>query len=104
MQGGAKYVYQKICQTVRSVSGYVWNENNEDPEPRWMCPNCNGYKINKFNHIIEVFHFRNMQFYENWKEFGAKTYHRHYYIKDTEDYFNNYDTLQWDNLISEYKS
>ncbi|MGM0495436.1 MAG: zonular occludens toxin domain-containing protein [Bacillota bacterium] len=90
--------YQKACKKC----GFVWAENNEEPEPRWECLKCGSYHINKFNHIIEVFHFRNMKYYENWKEFGMRSYHRHYYIKDIEDYFGNYDTLQWENLISDY--
>ena len=90
--------YQKTCLKC----GYTWQEHNEVPETCWNCPKCNSTRIKKHNHIIEVWHFKDMQIYENWKLYGMKTYHRHYFIKDIEDYFSNYDTLQWDNMISEY--
>ena len=101
---GATSVHYHVCHFQKECSkcGYTWNENNETFEPLWECPKCNGYKIQKFNHIIEVWHFKNIEAYNGWKVWGERSYHRHYYIKDIEKYFKNYSTLQWDNLISDY--
>lgn len=89
--------YQKACKSC----GYIWNEHNEVPEPKWTCPRCGSESIQKFNHIIEVWHFSSMRSYDMWYEFGAKTYHSHYYINDIESYFPRYNTLQWDDLFSD---
>jgi len=90
--------YTKHCKKC----GYKWKENNEISEPIYRCPKCNNIYINKINHIIETWHFNSFQNYELWKEFGKKTYHKHYYINDIEQYFSYYNTLQWENLISDY--
>ena len=89
--------YQKSCQKC----GYTWNETNDDPEPIFECPSCRSFKIVKHNHRIEVYHFANINAYTGWKEFGLKTFHRHYFINDIEDYFKFYSTYQWENLLSE---
>jgi predicted Zn-ribbon and HTH transcriptional regulator len=89
--------FQKTCMDC----GHVWNEHNEVSEPRWTCPKCGSATIQKFNHIIEVWHFSSMRSYDAWFEFGMKTYHSHYYINDIESYFNKYNTLQWDDLFSD---
>jgi len=80
--------------------GKKWKEHNDMPEPQWNCTRCKSHNIKKFNHIIEVFHFRNMDFFLDWEQDGRPTYHRHYYVRDIEKYFGNYDTLQWDNMFS----
>jgi len=100
----ATSVHYHICHyTKRCVKcGLTWKENNECPESIWACPKCESTDINKFDHVIEVWHFANMRKYLEWKDFGAKAYHRHYFITDIEDYFCNFFTLQWDNLISDY--
>lgn len=88
--------YQKRCKKCE----YTWKENNETPEQKWQCPKCQHFQIKKENHVIEVWHFANMSKYEGWK-MGFPTYHRHYFVPDIETYFPYYDTLQWENLISE---
>jgi len=90
--------YNKICKKCK----YVWSENNEIAEPRYQCPKCNNIHIHKHNHRIETFHFHSFKAYEDWKELGMKTYHKHYFINDIEKYFPYYNTLQWENLISDY--
>jgi hypothetical protein len=89
--------YKKVC----SKCGYSWKENNETPEQRWECVSCGSYYIKKENHVIECWHFANIQKYDAWKMMGMQTFHRHYFINDIEQYFKHYSTLQWDNLISE---
>lgn len=90
--------YNKTCRRC----GYTFGENNENPEPRYICPKCNGRRLDKHSHTIEVWHFDSENSYLAWKTMGMKSFYRHYYIHDIEKYFNYYDTLQWDNLISEY--
>jgi len=90
--------YVKTCKKC----GVSWQENSDNPEPIWQCPRCASFGIKKHSHVVEVWHFANMTSYIGWKEYGMNTYHKHYLIHDIEDYFPLYDTLQWDNLFSEY--
>lgn len=93
-----------VCHYIKSCKAcsFSWRENSEMPEPAWTCLNCGTPHIKKHSHVIEVYHFNSMDSYLVHKQFGSQTYHKHYFIKDIEDYFNFYDTLQWDNLFSEY--
>lgn len=92
------YHYKKTCKTC----DHVWAEHSEMPEPRLQCPRCGNFEIKKFGHNIEVWHFANMNAYTGWKEFGAKSFYKHYIINDIEKYFKFYDTLQWDNMFSSF--
>jgi len=89
--------YWKSC----FLCGLTWREHNDISEPVWKCRNCGDNKIKKHNHRIEVWHFRNMEFFNNWDMFGSKTFHKHYFVNDIEQVFNLYDTFQWDNMFSE---
>jgi len=90
--------YNKTCKKCY----HVWLENNEIAEPKYQCPKCNNIHIIKHHHRIETFHFHSFRAYEEWKEYGLKTYHKHYFINDIEKFFPYYNTLQWENLISDY--
>ena len=90
--------YQKTCKKCM----YTWGETSDTAEPQWVCPVCGHYQIKKHSHQIEVFHFQNMFTYQGWKEYGMKSYHRHYIIEDIENYFNLYNTLSWENMSSEF--
>ena len=90
--------YYKLCKKC----GLTWKENSEMPEGWLECPKCKSYNIKKFNHILEVWHFPNISYYNMWKDFNQKTFYKHYYLYDIENYFHLYDTLQWDNLFSEF--
>ena len=89
--------YLKTCQKC----GNVYRENNDHPDPIFQCPNCSSWDIVKHSHIIEVWEFSNMDKYKAWDEFRYRTYFKHYYVNDIENYFSLYNTLQWDNLISD---
>ena len=91
------------CHYIKSCTGcgYRWKETNETPEQRWTCGRCQSSKIKKGHFAIEVWHFANIQKYDAWKTMGIQTYHRHYFVNDIEKYFPYYNTLQWDNLITE---
>ena len=87
--------YRKTCKSCSAT----WSENSEMPEPRMECPRCSGWKLVKHSHIIEVWHFKGMDAFTAFKDFGMKTSYRHYYINDIEDYFHLYETYQWENLF-----
>jgi len=89
--------YNKTCKKC----GCTWYENNENPEPAYNCKSCGSGQIKKHNHKIEVWHFKNVQLYLDWFEFGRKTYHKHYMVNDIEKYFPHYNTMQWENFISD---
>jgi len=81
--------------------GFRWYENNETADKMKECPICGNWKIKKQNHLLEVFYFKDLSLFENWKNIGDKTYYKRIYIKDIEKIFGNYDTLQWDDLVSD---
>ena len=89
--------YIKECQKCKSR----YRECNETVEKIYYCPECNSTKIKEINHEIEAFHFSSIEQYDLWKNFGVKTYHRHYVIKDIVNYFGKYDTLQIEDLLTE---
>lgn len=88
--------------------GTKWQEHSDMPEKLWECPYCGHYKLLKHDHVIEIWKFATMDSYIMWKEWGYtgekgnRPYYSHFFIYDIEQYFPLYDTLQWDNLFSEY--
>jgi len=90
--------YWKSCKSCSSN----WHETSEDPEPRFSCPVCGSHEIKKGRFSIELFHFKSMDLFNGWKNYGMKSYYNHYFLKDVERYFNVYDSLQWDNMFSKY--
>lgn len=93
-----------VCHYIKSCDfcHISWSENSEHPEPLLYCPQCKRVNIKKHSHIIEVWHFSSMEMFYHWKFSKLKTYHKHYLVKGIEKYFTMYDTLQWDNLFSDY--
>lgn len=91
--------FQKTCKNC----GASWRENTEMPETIKFCPTCRSINLVKHNHIIEVFKFVSVANYEAWKFNGVTTFYQRYLIYDIEKYFENYDTLQWENLFEEYR-
>ncbi len=91
-----------ICHFYKSCKecGVTWNENSEMPEGYIICPVCSSNDITKHSHRIECWNFPNMQLFQMWFQFGQKTFYKHYYINDIEDYFKHYNTLAWDNMFS----
>jgi hypothetical protein len=76
-------------------------ENNEMPEPLENCPRCMTRMI-KHQHLIECWHFSDYMQFVQWKYLGKhRTYYKHYYITDIEKVFRHYNTLQWENFITE---
>ena len=89
--------YQKTCLKC----GVTWQENNEMPEPQYVCPRCGSHKVKRHTFVIEKWSFQGMNQFMMFKYRGQKTYYEHFLIHDIEQSFPMYDTLQWDNLISE---
>jgi predicted Zn-ribbon and HTH transcriptional regulator len=82
--------------------GYSWKETNEMPIKEFECPNCKSFNIDKTKNVIEIFEFRNTDDYQRFEEYNLKTYFKRYYITDIRKIFGNYNTLQWDDLLSNY--
>lgn len=89
--------YKKECEKC----GAVHLENNESAEKVVRCHACGHRKLKVHSHVIEVYVFENVDKYEQWKLMDEKTYYDRYFITDIHEYFPYYDTLQWDNLLSE---
>ena len=92
-----------VCRYIRQCSDCFtyWRETSEQTEPRKNCPNCNGYNLIKKGHQIEIYKFPGMSEYMDWKFLREGSYYDHLIIKDIEQYFPLYDTLQWENLITD---
>lgn len=90
--------YKKTCRKC----GFSWNENSEMPEASYECLKCGYPNIFKHSYAIEVYCFANINAYNIWNDFSNKTYYNHFLINDIEKYFKLYNTLQWDNLFSEF--
>ena len=89
--------YKKECNRC----GAIHLENNETPEKVQRCMNCAYEHLTMHSHVVEVFVFENLEKYEQFELFNEKTYYDHYFTLDIVQYFPYYDTLQWDNLLSE---
>jgi hypothetical protein len=89
--------YKKNCNDC----GTVWRENSAMPELIKMCPCCGSYDLLKNGHMIEIWEFSSMPEYNNWMAFGQETYYKHYFVRNIEQYFPLYNTLQWNNMFSE---
>lgn len=87
--------YSKKCKDC----GQEWRENTEMPEGYYRCIQCGSMNLKKYKHRAEVYRFRGMNEYQNWRDFQEKSYFHHYMINDIENYFGLYNTLQWSNLF-----
>ena len=85
-----------------SKCGHRWNESNETANKFYRCPKCNDWHIHKIKFFIEVYCFKNIDAFNMFYEGGVKTYYSRYMINNIESIFNNYNTLQWDDMMSEF--
>lgn len=90
--------FDKQCQQCK----YSWHETSEASEPQWNCPRCGSNTIKRTRFYIEIWHFTSMARFMDWRYLSHKTYHRHYLVRDIEQYFPLYNTLQWDNLFENF--
>ena len=100
----ATNIVYTICHFMKTCEecGATWTENSEMPEGYIICTKCSSNKLQKHSHKIEVWHFPNMQKFLAWHQMGMKTYYKRYVVNDIEKYFSMYNTLQWDNLLSDF--
>lgn len=90
--------YKMQCQKCH----YSFTESNETSNKRENCPACNSTRLKRMQSIIEVYEFKNMDEYMRWIEYNEKRYYNRYFIKDIHTIFSHYNTLQWDDLVSDY--
>lgn len=100
----AQQIRYHICHYIKTCKecDVSWRENSEMPEILWSCPSCNSSKVLKHSHQIEIWKFYKINNFQMWKDYNMKTFYSHYIVNDIEKYFPMYNTLQWDNLFSEY--
>lgn len=91
--------YRACCEHCH----FYWRENSEFPKDlkRDFCPFCGSITVKK-DLCIEVFHFSGTDDYWEFYFNKRKTYYSHYILRNVDSYFPMYDTLQWDNLFSQY--
>ena len=89
--------FQKLCKRC----GFCWNENSDYPEPITKCFKCGGWQLTRFNFVLEVWHFSDVNKMDLFQTMGMKTYHKHYYVTDSEDYMDKYNTLQIDDMLGD---
>jgi len=89
--------YTKQC----NKCGMMWRENSQMPELLEICPRCAHYGVKEGGHVIEVWKFDSMKSFLMWMDFGSRSYYAHTFISGVNRYFRFYDTLSWDNLVSD---
>jgi thymidine kinase len=90
--------YKQKC----SKCHHEQQETNETPIKMTVCPVCNSWYIKRYNSMIEVYHFSNVESFNRWYETKQKTYFARNCITDIHTVFTHYDTFQWADLISNY--
>jgi len=84
----------------KQCHGYVW-EHSDMPRPVDACPRCGCRKLTRIGHIIEVWEFASMDLAEAFYYQSARTWYTHYIIRDVHRWFDEYDTLQWEDMVSD---
>ena len=90
--------YKMKCSKCKST----WQENNEQADIKFNCPRCNSHFIKRIKSYIEIYKFKNIDLFNSWYNMRYKGYYSHYMISDIEKIFGNYETLQFNDLFSEY--
>jgi len=100
----ATSIHYHMCHYKRTCSKCNFNfwETNEIYQKPKLCPRCQNRRMTKSEFVIEKWEFDSMENLDIWLDHKLKTYKKHYFIIDIEDYFPHYNTYQWENLISEY--
>jgi hypothetical protein len=79
-----------------------WWEHNEMANKFLKCPRCNDWRIKRIKSNIEVMCFKNVDHFAAYKENGIKSYYKRYMILNIESIYNNYISLQWEDMLSEF--
>lgn len=92
-----RYMCYKSCQRCR----LTWSEDSDMPEQFNYCRRCKCQDLNIWNEKIKVFYFVNWLNFEEWRLFNKKQPFKIMMIHGIKKYYGLYDTLQWDDLLSE---
>lgn len=90
--------YQKGCNDC----GHSWSESSETAEKLSYCTRCMGHNLEKFNHEIHIHYFSNIMSFYQWQYYNKRVQIRIQVLKNMDKYFKYYNTVQWDNMFSEY--
>ena len=90
--------YIKRCRNCMTQ----YYENNETADKVRYCKVCDDHRIDKIKCNIEIYKFTSVDKYTIFSEFGAKSYYKHLLIRDIERVFDKYDTLQWDDMFTDF--
>jgi hypothetical protein len=86
------YIYQCLKCRYKYIS-------NSEMSLCDICPNCRSPNVYKIKTRIEVWQFNNMEDFEIFKFLKKKTYFNRFTVDHPEKIYNNFDTMQWDNLF-----
>ena len=91
--------YTKECRQC----GWKRRENTDSPRQKDICMRCKGHELFKKDYVIHRFSFASVPLFDLWKATGeSSAYFEYKKIKGSEKFFKNYDTLQMDDLFSDY--
>lgn len=90
--------FNKQCR----ICGCQWRENSDMPEQRNTCRNCGSHELFKHSYKTLMFKFASVYAFDQWREMRLNTAYKIRWIKGSERYFKNYDTLQIDDLFSDF--
>lgn len=75
----------------------MW-QSNDEPVQMWRCPVCERETTTaKVN--IELWLFDHINKFYDWYDAGKTSYYNHVMIYDIEQYFNLYNTKQWEDMF-----
>lgn len=90
--------YTKGCRTC----GISWKEHSDMPEQRTICKRCKGHDLFKKDYKTLLYKFSSVRAFDLWRETGMNTAYKITWIVNSEKYFKNFDTLQLDDLFSDF--
>jgi DNA-directed RNA polymerase subunit RPC12/RpoP len=89
--------YKVIC----TDCGVTWSEDNEAIETYYRCPRCRSLELRQFKHRIHCWWFSDARMMYRWMATGdEKQCYKHTIMKDPRFYYDKYETMQWEDLIS----
>jgi hypothetical protein len=89
-----------ICEC--SICHQKWAETNETARKFELCPRCRDYRFKKIHSEIEVFEFASNDKFIEWKDYKIRSYYNRYIQKNIMQIYGNYDTVQIDDILSQY--
>ena len=99
----AHQVLYYVCYYWKSCTkcGCRWPENSEMPDKRKWCPRCECPHLKKYSFVVRVRHFAGIKAYDAWKDWGVCNWYKDERLKDVSEYFQYYDTMQWENFLTQ---